>query len=967
MFGSAVLCFLLLQTGVLAFHIDQDDSLNHQEITESAILSVTLQACRSLALSEGRDFSFPPQPYEAASVAQACRPGISSKSFAEVIELIQDKNVKVDKSLTFFSAKHHFDNELFNEGRALIIEGLGAVKASNREGNFQAARKRLGKILHSLQDFYSHSNWIEMGNKRPNTNLLRGGTSIGNIADRARATCRSCDGDDCTNNILEDVLRDKILTSGYFKLWTFFPRSKPAGKCSHGGFFDGTSRTEPKGGINKDKVDSSHGHLHFQAADVAIAATSELLEDVRRAAGDRVFLEMMGISTGKPLCFCIDTTGSMSDDIDAVKTVTSSIINSKAGTAEEPSIYILVPFNDPDFGPLIRTTNPTEFKTKINALTATGGGDAPEMALSGLQLALTGAPPNSEIFLFTDAPAKDRHLLNTVNALIERTKTVVNIMLTGIIGLRGERSTNHGQYQLSRMLSSDAQLFRDLAEASGGLAIEVSKSQLLEATSIVVESSSSTLVTLLKVARSSGGESGNFTFTVDDSVKNLTIYITGGIDKLTLTSPSGVSQEGTTGPLVTSSQFVGNFHTVRLIMQVGLWKMTLVSANAYTLKVVGQSPIDFFFTFVEPSRGLFGGFDTVDNRPRAGVNGTLMVTVTGSNSAIVTDVVLVESSGPGEVNGSVENQDGKTFLVHFDRIPSQAFVVLVKGQIGNSSSRLSSVRFQRQSTTSLKASSLSITADDSDGIIEPGTTFSVPFSVRTSGAGGTVNIQAVNDQGFTSTFPSTLVLESGDSANGTVNITAPVNTTSGTEVTLTIEAQTSDGSDANYVVLSLSVLKTVTDFTPPVCKLLTLQSNCSDGHNSSMWALTLQVTDGINGTGVDRISLRQGNGTLNTTLSPGDNNTIAVSYTAPCSSPTVELVVVDRVGNVDTCIYSVIVTTKTPMTTKPLTTMSQSQTTTSQSLTTTPQSTTSFSTRVVQSSLLCFTIVILSLGFNLPG
>uniref|UniRef100_A0A673BAN8 Uncharacterized protein n=2 Tax=Sphaeramia orbicularis TaxID=375764 RepID=A0A673BAN8_9TELE len=806
-----------------------------------------------------------------------------------------------------------------------------------------------------------------MGNKRPNTNLLRGGTSIGNIADRARATCRSCDGDDCTNNILEDVLRDKILTSGYFKLWTFFPRSKPAGKCSHGGFFDGTSRTEPKGGINKDKVDSSHGHLHFQAADVAIAATSELLEDVRRAAGDRVFLEMMGISTGKPLCFCIDTTGSMSDDIDAVKTVTSSIINSKAGTAEEPSIYILVPFNDPDFGPLIRTTNPTEFKTKINALTATGGGDAPEMALSGLQLALTGAPPNSEIFLFTDAPAKDRHLLNTVNALIERTKTVVNIMLTGIIGLRGERSTNHGQYQLSRMLSSDAQLFRDLAEASGGLAIEVSKSQLLEATSIVVESSSSTLVTLLKVARSSGGESGNFTFTVDDSVKNLTIYITGGIDKLTLTSPSGVSQEGTTGPLVTSSQFVGNFHTVRLIMQVGLWKMTLVSANAYTLKVVGQSPIDFFFTFVEPSRGLFGGFDTVDNRPRAGVNGTLMVTVTGSNSAIVTDVVLVESSGPGEVNGSVENQDGKTFLVHFDRIPSQAFVVLVKGQIGNSSSRLSSVRFQRQSTTSLKASSLSITADDSDGIIEPGTTFSVPFSVRTSGAGGTVNIQAVNDQGFTSTFPSTLVLESGDSANGTVNITAPVNTTSGTEVTLTIEAQTSDGSDANYVVLSLSVLKTVTDFTPPVCKLLTLQSNCSDGHNSSMWALTLQVTDGINGTGVDRISLRQGNGTLNTTLSPGDNNTIAVSYTAPCSSPTVELVVVDRVGNVDTCIYSVIVTTKTPMTTKPLTTMSQSQTTTSQSLTTTPQSTTSFSTRVVQSSLLCFTIVILSLGFNLPG
>lgn len=58
---------------------------------------------------------------------------------------------------------------------------------------------------------------------------------------------------------------------------------------------------------------------------------------------------MMGISKGssKALCFVIDTTGSMSDDIAAVKAVTSFIINSKVGTDEEPSVYILVPFNDP--------------------------------------------------------------------------------------------------------------------------------------------------------------------------------------------------------------------------------------------------------------------------------------------------------------------------------------------------------------------------------------------------------------------------------------------------------------------------------------------------------------------------------------------------------------------------------------------------------------------------------------------
>ena len=56
---------------------------------------------------------------------------------------------------------------------------------------------------------------------------------------------------------------------------------------------------------------------------------------------------MMEISKGKALCFVIDTTGSMRDDIEAVRNVTSTIINRKVGTEDEPSSYILVPFNDP--------------------------------------------------------------------------------------------------------------------------------------------------------------------------------------------------------------------------------------------------------------------------------------------------------------------------------------------------------------------------------------------------------------------------------------------------------------------------------------------------------------------------------------------------------------------------------------------------------------------------------------------
>lgn len=85
--------------------------------------------------------------------------------------------------------------------------------------------------------------------------------------------------------------------------------------------------------------------------------------------------------------------------------------------------------------------------------------------------------------------------------------------------------------------------------------------------------------------------------------------------------------------------------------------------------------------------------------------------MTGSDSATVTEVTLIESSGSGQVNGSVQPQGGGVFNAHFDRIPSVEFVVLIKGQSSNSSSKSStSMSFQRQSPTSVRASSVTVTA-----------------------------------------------------------------------------------------------------------------------------------------------------------------------------------------------------------------------------------------------------------------
>lgn len=51
------------------------------------------------------------------------------------------------------NASFHFDEEMFVQGRKIITEGVLAVKASNKQENFEAARQKLGEILHPLQVF----------------------------------------------------------------------------------------------------------------------------------------------------------------------------------------------------------------------------------------------------------------------------------------------------------------------------------------------------------------------------------------------------------------------------------------------------------------------------------------------------------------------------------------------------------------------------------------------------------------------------------------------------------------------------------------------------------------------------------------------------------------------------------------------------------------------------------------------
>nr|XP_010780298.1 PREDICTED: von Willebrand factor A domain-containing protein 7-like [Notothenia coriiceps] len=686
--GIALLTFALSGSAVAFVPIGGGAS-THVSITATALLQKVTETCRVVAEAAGHEFK--PTGLSPEELVQAClgpraTGEVSGAKFHSALQDIYTQNGLVDRDFVS-SAPHHFNSENFVQGRTLIMEGMAAIKANIGKENFKAARETLGRILHTLQDFYSHSNWVELGNTKPYINLIRPDLPLDNLADIDTPTCSDCASGTCPNTILPNILSEKKLTSGYMGI---FSSDKPQGKCSHGGEADLTSTTHPRGGISKDERRSDNVALHNAAVTIATAASLELLEDLRLAAGNDDYLrdrrrlrsfnvctrllqmfyqsvvasvlffavvcwggnkntrdtgrlnklvrkassvvgvqldnleevaegrarrkldrilenpshplhaelvkmrstfshrlippqqrtkrlgQMMGIARSAVVCFVIDTTGSMSEDIDAARAVVYEIIDSKKGTQDEPSEYILVPFNDPDFGPMIRTTDPDKMKSEIAKLRANAGGDTPEMCLSGLLLALTGAPSSSYIYVFTDAVAKDIYLKATVIALTRSTKSTVSFFLTAPFRRR-RRFTR----------AANLDVYKELALASGGQVVQVSKKDLPQATGVILDTSTSALVTVIQRARNPGKQE-TFPFMLDESLKNITIYITGTKIAFTLTNPAGVSssQVDTIGKLGTL-QTVGNLWRIRLNADSleGNWQLNVNSNQQYTLKV----------------------------------------------------------------------------------------------------------------------------------------------------------------------------------------------------------------------------------------------------------------------------------------------------------------------------------------------------------------------------------------------
>ncbi|XP_066120367.1 von Willebrand factor A domain-containing protein 7 [Saccopteryx bilineata] len=637
--GPSVLLLVLLLPPTPAFFpniwslLAAPGSVTHQDLTEEAVLNVTLQLFLERPPPGRQPVRW--EDFQGRTLladdlfASYFGPGFSSRRFRAALGEVSRANAAQDFLPTSRNNPDlHFDAERLGPGRTRLVGALREALVAARAQDYTLARQSLGAALHALQDFYSHSNWLELGQRQPHPHLLWPRQGLGDLAGVEDPTCSDCQELSCPGNLLGSTL----LTSGYFGS----SPPKPPGKCSHGGRFDRSSSQPPRGGINKDSTDpgfSPHHTLHLPAAEVALVASVQALSLLRSRLGDGAFSRLLDISPAASLSFVLDTTGSMGEEIRAAKIQARHIVEQRRGGPMEPARYVLVPFHDPGFGPVFTTTDPDSFWQQLNEIHALGGGDEPEMCLSALELALLHTPPLSDIFVFTDASPKDAFLTEKVESLARERRCRVTFLVTE------DPSRSHGRARREALSPLRFEPYEVVALASGGEVI-FTKDQHIRDVAAVVGDSMADLVTLpLEPPVVVPGRP--LLFSVDGLLRRVTIRVHGDVRSFWIRNPAGVSQgqEEGQGSLGHTRRF-GQFWTVTVNdpPEAGTWEIRVLAEGTARVRVQAQTSLDFLFHFGTPiEEGPHPGLYPL-TQPVAGLRMQLLVEVTG----------LDPRSSPGE-------------------------------------------------------------------------------------------------------------------------------------------------------------------------------------------------------------------------------------------------------------------------------------------------------------------------------
>ncbi|CAK6971319.1 hemicentin-1 [Scomber scombrus] len=311
------------------------------------------------------------------------------------------------------------------------------------------------------------------------------------------------------------------------------------------------------------------------------------------------------------LAFVFDVTGSMYDDLVQVIEGASKILETSLSRPKRPLYnFALVPFHDPEIGPVTITTDPKKFQYELRELYVQGGGDCPEMSIGAIKIALEISLPGSFIYVFTDARSKDYKLTHEVLQLIQQKQSQVVFVLTGDCDDR-----SHVGYKA----------YEEIASTSSGQVFHLDKKQVNEVLKWVEEAVQSSKVHLLSTDHFSG-VSNTWQMPFDPSLKEVTVALSGPAPNIEIINAQGKvvgKSEGLTELLnIPNSAKVLNIKDP----QPGMWTIKTSSEGRHSVRISGLSTIDFRAGF---SRKPTLDFKKTISRPVQGIPTHILLNTTG--------------------------------------------------------------------------------------------------------------------------------------------------------------------------------------------------------------------------------------------------------------------------------------------------------------------------------------------------
>ncbi|XP_019908484.3 hemicentin-1 isoform X2 [Esox lucius] len=401
-----------------------------------------------------------------------------------------------------------------------------------------------------------------------------------------------------------------------------------------------------------------------------------------RVEGDQEDFDSMESDSASTLSFVFDVTGSMYDDLKQVIEGASRILEKTLNRRTRPiKNFVLVPFHDPDIGPVSITTDPKKFQQDLQELFVQGGGDCPEMSIGAIKKALEVSLPGSFIYVFTDARAKDYRLKRDVLQLVQLRQSQVVFVLTGDCGDRSQPGYR---------------AYEEIAATSSGQIFHLDKQQVNEVLKWVEETVQALKVHLLSSNHDSAQEN-QWEVPFDPSLKEVTVSLSGPAPQIELRDPLGRIvgvEQGLTELLnIPNSARVVNLKFPR----PGAWTLKVGCGGRHTLRVTGVSNLDFRAGF---SSTPVSEFNRTRERPIKGVPAHLLLKCTGLKPpGQLSHVELVSGSGRSlrTVPVPLPSDGGSRGLwsVPEIRTTSQSFFLRVTGKDkeGYRFQRLSSVSY----------------------------------------------------------------------------------------------------------------------------------------------------------------------------------------------------------------------------------------------------------------------------------